>query len=69
MLALQYMLLQNDGRLLVLFPAWPKSWNVEFKLRAHLDTVVEGVYRDGRLERLDATPERREMHLVQMKPQ
>ena len=69
MLALQYMLLQNDGRLLVLFPAWPKSWNVEFKLRAHLDTVVEGVYRDGRLERFDITPERREMHVVQMKPQ
>jgi alpha-L-fucosidase 2 len=69
MLALQYMLLQNDGGRIVLFPAWPKNWNVEFKLRAPQDTLVEGAYRNGRLEKLDLTPERREMHLVQMTPQ
>src|SRR5208283_2583558 len=52
MTTLQSMLLQSDGRRLLLFPAWPKGWNVEFKLHAPLGTVVEGAYRDGELEHL-----------------
>ncbi len=52
----QAMLLQTDGPQIFLLPAWPKDWDVEFKLHAPQQTVVEGVYRDGKLELLRVTP-------------
>jgi hypothetical protein len=69
MMALQAMLLQADGRKLLLFPAWPKAWDVEFKLRAPLGTTVEGIYRGGKLERISVTPPERAKDLVAMEPQ
>lgn len=59
MLALERMLMQCEGKKIVLLPAWPKSWDVEFKLHAPLRTTVEGVYRDGRIEQLRVSPEAR----------
>jgi hypothetical protein len=56
MKAFQAMVLQTDGRRIFLLPAWPKDWDVEFKLLAPERTVVEGVYRDGRIESLRVTP-------------
>jgi len=56
LMALQTMLMQCEGRRILLFPAWPKEWDVEFRLHAPLRTVVEGVYRSGRVERLVVTP-------------
>ena len=53
------MLLQTDGQSIFLLPAWPKDWDVEFKLHAPQRTVVEGVYRDGKIESLRVTPEAR----------
>ncbi len=58
-IALQAMLMQAEGRRILLFPAWPRGWDVEFKLHAPGNTVVEGVYRAGKLERLSVTPESR----------
>jgi hypothetical protein len=69
MMGLQAMLLQHDGRKIVLFPAWPKGWDVEFKLHAPYQTTVEGVYRGGRLESLKVRPEPRAKDVVQMPPQ
>ncbi|MCX5684723.1 MAG: DUF5703 domain-containing protein, partial [Planctomycetota bacterium] len=69
MMALQAMLLQTDGRKILLFPAWPKAWDVEFKLHAPLATTVEGVYRGGKLQRLTVTPPEREKDLVRLEPQ
>ncbi|MBO4822327.1 MAG: hypothetical protein J5548_12805 [Prevotella sp.] len=48
MTGLQEMLLQEapDGTLLP-FPAWPKEWNVHFRLHATGHRVVEGEMRDG----------------------
>lgn len=69
LMALQTMLLQWDGRKLFLFPAWPKTWDVEFRLHAPLNTVVEGIYRAGKLERLSVTPESRRKDLVVLEPQ
>ena len=48
MTGLQEMLLQEapDGVLLP-FPAWPKEWNVRFRLHATGHRVVEGEMRDG----------------------
>ncbi|HET7732921.1 MAG TPA: DUF5703 domain-containing protein, partial [Paludibacter sp.] len=42
MIGLQEMLLQttDDGKIL-LFPAWPREWNVHFKLHAPKNTTVE----------------------------
>jgi alpha-L-fucosidase 2 len=64
MKTLQSMLLQTDGQRLFLFPAWPKNWNVEFKLRAPYRTVIEGVYRDGQVRSLKVTPKARQADLV-----
>ncbi len=56
---LQYMLLQADGDRLYVLPAWPKHWDVAFKLHAPRQTTVEGVYRAGKLEQLTVTPRSR----------
>ncbi len=64
----QLMLLQCEpmelgGRILLL-PAWPKDWDVSFKLHAPGKTVVECVYRGGKVESLKVTPERRRKDVV-----
>ncbi|MCY2930629.1 MAG: DUF5703 domain-containing protein [Planctomycetota bacterium] len=56
MMALQYMLLQGDGGKITLLPAWPKEWNVDFKLHAPAQTVVEASVREGKVVRLNVTP-------------
>lgn len=60
----QAMLLQTDGNHIFLLPAWPKDWNVEFKLHAPRQTVIEGVYRDGKMQSLSVTPESRRADVV-----
>ncbi|MBC8010554.1 MAG: hypothetical protein H7067_10710 [Burkholderiales bacterium] len=67
-LALQRMLLQNDGRRLLLLPAWPAGWNADFKLRAPLDTTVEGRVENGRLLSLSVTPDSRRADVVVITP-
>jgi alpha-L-fucosidase 2 len=59
MLALQKMVMQTAGKRIILLPAWPKDWDVEFKLHAPYNTLVEGVYREGKLEQLMVIPESR----------
>lgn len=60
MSAVQSMLLQCDGDEINLFPAWPKNWDVSFRLNAPNKTVIEGEYRNGTLEKLVVTPKERE---------
>jgi hypothetical protein len=69
MTILQLMLLQVRGDKMLLFPAWPKDWNVEFKLHAPKNTTIEGSYRDGRLQSLHVEPAGRVKDVVQMQPQ
>ncbi|MFP4502254.1 MAG: DUF5703 domain-containing protein [Candidatus Hydrogenedentota bacterium] len=59
-MALQTMLMQTGGDTILLFPAWPPAWDVDFKLHAPGQTVVRGVYRDGALESLEVNPPERE---------
>jgi hypothetical protein len=66
---LQSMLLQPRGDQVLLFPAWPKAWNVDFKLHAFRNTIIEGVYRDGKIQKLKITPESRARDVVVMVPQ
>ena len=62
--ALQLMLLQGEERKIYVLPAWPKNWNASFKLHAPLNTVVEGVVRDGKIESLKVTPPERQADVV-----
>jgi hypothetical protein len=68
MTALQRMVLQTDGRKIIVLPAWPREWDVEFKLHTPMKTTVEGVYRDGELQRLRVRPQSREKDIVEMGP-
>ena len=63
-LALQYMLVQNEGKKIHLFPAWPKDWNVKFKLHCPFQTTVEGSLQNGKLENLIVTPASRQADVV-----
>jgi hypothetical protein len=55
-IAMQRMLLQSvDGDLQIL-PAWPKDWDVEFKLHALGKRVVECISRRGQIRKLDVQP-------------
>ena len=63
---LQFMLLQSEGNKLFVLPAWPKTWDVSFKLHAPYNTTVEGVLKAGKLEKLKVTPESRAKDVVNM---
>jgi hypothetical protein len=63
---LQCMLLQSDGRRLYVLPAWPKNWDVSFKLHVPYNTTVEGVFKAGKLAQLTVTPESRRKDVVIM---
>jgi len=61
---LQAMLMQCDGRKILLTPAWPKEWNAEFKLHAPERTTVEGRIVEGKVVDLKVTPEQRARDVV-----
>jgi hypothetical protein len=56
MATINYMLLQHSGERILLLPAWPKDWDVSFKLHAPRQTTVECVYRGGKIEKLEVNP-------------
>jgi hypothetical protein len=56
MIALQAMLLQYDEKSITLFPAFPKDWNVDFKLHAPDKTEISCIFEKGKLEKLDVIP-------------
>ncbi|GHV14307.1 hypothetical protein FACS1894219_10250 [Clostridia bacterium] len=68
-IALQKMLIQSDETTIRLFPAWPKRWNVRFKLHALHNTIVECDYRNGKLQSLAVTPEERRKDVILSEPQ
>ena len=60
MIGLQEMAMQTVGDSIYLFPAWPRDWDVDFKLHAPGNTTVECSLKKGRIERLTVTPHERE---------
>jgi len=66
---LQTMLLQQRGDKILLFPAWPKEWNVDFKLMAAKNTFIHCVYHNGKIEKLDVFPQNRLPDIIEMAPQ
>jgi hypothetical protein len=69
MVGLQEMLVaaqpEANGKILLL-PAWPKEWNVDFKLHAPQQTIVECSYHNGRIVKFAVTPSSRGAAVVNM---
>jgi len=59
MIGLQEMLMQTIGDQIILFPAWPKEWNVSFKLHAPENTTIECDLKNGAVTKLKVHPESR----------
>ncbi|QDH79010.1 hypothetical protein FKX85_08160 [Echinicola soli] len=66
MIGMQEMLLQTDDKKIYLFPAWPKDWDVRFKLHAPYQTTVEGIVENGELKELTVLPAERKADVVNM---
>jgi hypothetical protein len=64
MIGLQEMLMQCFGDKITLFPAWPKEWNVEFKLHAPNNTTVECCLKNGEIASLKVSPESRSKDVI-----
>jgi hypothetical protein len=64
MIGLQEMLLQTIGDKIHVLPAWPKDWDVDFKLHAPKSTIVEVSYRNGEIVSLVITPDSRKEDII-----
>lgn len=64
MIGVQEMLLQVDDRKIYLLPAWPKEWDVSFKLHAPYQTTVEAAVKNGRVVSVKVTPEERAKDVI-----
>lgn len=64
MIGLQEMLLQTIDDKIVLFPAWPKNWDVKFKLHAPQNTTVQATLKNGEIVALKVSPEKRGKDIV-----
>lgn len=64
MITLQDMLIQNVGKKILLLPAWPEDWNVNFKILAPDKTTVSGEVKDGKVLKLRVFPRSRRHDVV-----
>ncbi len=65
MIGLQEMLMQTIDDKIYLLPTWPKEWNVDFKLHAPKNTLVECSYKNGKIERLNIIPSERKKDVIE----
>lgn len=65
-MTLQAMLMQTDNNKILLFPAWPKDWDVSFRFQAPHNTIVEGKLKDRKLQQLKVTPASRRKDVMIM---
>src|SRR5258708_40272089 len=56
MITLQMMLMQCDGKVILLLPACPAEWTGDFKLHAPYQTTVDGHVENGEITNLQVTP-------------
>ncbi len=64
MIGLQEMLLQTNGDSIMIFPSWPKTIDVHFKLHAPGNTTVEAEIKKGQLVLLKVIPEIRRKDVI-----
>ena len=67
-MGLQTMVIQSDDGKIRLLPAWPKNWDLDFKLHAPHRTVVEGRVKNGKLVDMRVTPESRGKDVIVLEP-
>ena len=56
--------MQTDGEKMFILPAWPKDWDVDFRLHAPRRTVLEGKVRGGKMVDLKVTPAWRKKDVI-----
>jgi hypothetical protein len=66
MIGLQEMLMQVDDKKIYLFPAWPKNWDVHFKLHAPYNTTVEATVKNGKVVSITVLPKERAKDVINM---
>ena len=64
MIGMQEMLMQEADSKIYLFPAWPREWDVRFKLHASDNTIVEAELQGGKVVNVKVTPQSRQQDLV-----
>jgi hypothetical protein len=64
---LQQMIMQIDGKKILMLPAWPIGWNATFKLHAPFRTTVQGTIQNGILTHLVVTPTERLADVIYIK--
>ena len=64
MIGMQEMLMQTHAGKIRLMPAWPKDWDVDFKLHAPRKTTVAGSIKAGKAVHLQITPQERRKDVV-----
>ena len=64
MIGVQEMLMQTDGKKIILLPAWPAAWDVDFKLHAPYQTTVTAKVRGGKIQHLEVIPESRRADVI-----
>ena len=61
---LQLMLMQTEGKKILLLPAWPKDWNCTFKLNAPYKTTISAHVEGGKIQDLVVDPESRKADVI-----
>ena len=64
MIGMQEMLMQEVDSKIYLFPAWPREWDVRFKLHASDNTIVEAELQGGKVVNVKVTPRSRQQDIV-----
>ena len=64
MIGMQEMLMQEANDKIYLFPAWPRDWDVRFKLHASNNTIVEAELKGGKVVQVKVTPSERLKDIV-----
>lgn len=64
MIAMQEMLMQEVDQKIYLFPAWPRQWDVRFRLHASGNTTVEAELRGGKVVNIQVTPAERKKDII-----
>lgn len=64
MIGIQEMLIQTNEDKILLLPAWPKEWDVHFKLHVTGNTTVEAEFANGKLINLVVSPASRTKDIV-----
>ena len=56
MKTLQAMVMQTEGDSIYLLPAWPSDWDVDFRLHAPGNTIVDAEIRNGKINIIAVNP-------------